>query len=144
MIRRKHAVAAALAACGLLLAAGGAVSDASKAGPSSPAAAIEEMEARGLGAAAPAEIERARALLAALEDARAQGSEHAGAWASLLEMQIGLLAQMEKASAALKEAQAAEKNSQEALEAMKGERAAYDYFVDQILASGLVSQWAVP
>jgi hypothetical protein len=144
MIRRKTAVAAALAACGLLLAAGGAVSDPPKGGPSSPAAAIEEMEARGLGAVASAEIERAKAILAACDDARAQGSEHAGAWASLLEMQIGLLAQMEKASAALKEAQSAEKKSQEALEAMKGERAAYDYFVDQILASGLVSQWAVP
>jgi hypothetical protein len=144
MIRERHAVTAALAACGLLLAGGGAVSDAPKAGPSSPGAAIEEMEARGLGAIASAEIERAKALLAALEDARAQGSEHADAWSSLLEMQIGLLAQMEKASAALKEAQSAEMKSQEALEAMKGERAAYDYFVDQILASGLVSQWAVP
>ena len=144
MIRERPAVAAALAACGLLLAGGGAVPDAPKAGPSSAGAAIDEMEARGLDAIAPAEIERARALLAALEDARAQGSEHAGAWASLLEMQVGLLAQIEKASAALKEAQSAEKKSQEALEAMKGERAAYDYFVDQILASGLVSQWAVP
>jgi hypothetical protein len=143
MTGRLRSAAALAAAAWFLLAAGTLVSDTG--GASAGAGKrLDELEQRGVGEIAPHELERARELMKTAAGEKAQGSPLAPRYAELAALQVDLLEAVETASAKQLEAKAAEKKQHEALLRMQVEKAAYEYFVDQILASGLVSQWAIP
>jgi len=117
--------------------------------PSSPEACafgekLDRLEKDGAAAAAPGELETARALLASCEEALAAGSPLAPRYAKILGLEVALLGAAIETARAQEEASDAEKDMLDARALMKVEQAAYEYFVDQILASGLVSQWAMP
>jgi hypothetical protein len=96
-----------------------------------PAKAIEDLEARGMGEAAPSEIETARELLE-------QGRD------GLLGMQIDLLEAMAEAHDLEKQAEQAELDALDAELEARIEQAAYEFLVEQILASGVASYWSMP
>lgn len=100
-------------------------------GPGDPAKAIRALEEQGMDEVAPGEMETARELLDKGED-------------RLLHLQLELLA---AAAAAHDEERRAEEMELAALDAerdVRAEQAAYEFLVEQILASGVASYWSSP
>ncbi|MBW2260523.1 MAG: hypothetical protein JRG91_01010 [Deltaproteobacteria bacterium] len=94
-----------------------------------PAAVLEELEARGMGEVAPSEMEVARELLEA-------GDER------LLGLQLDLLGAMDSAHEMEKAAAGREIEALEAENEARVEQAAYEFLVEQILATGVASYWS--
>jgi hypothetical protein len=107
-------------------------------------AKMEELGRDGVEKIAPQEVEAARSFFESCTAQKQQGGALAERYEELVRLQVGLMERMVKASGAQLEAQQAEKAAYEARMEMEVEKAAYEFFVDQMLASGLVSQWAVP
>jgi hypothetical protein len=135
--------AAVFTAVGLLC-AGVVVSDTNPPGSGKHESRLGELEEAGMEDIAPHEFNAARAFLKAFKKHEAEGSRHAVRYEKLLGLQLDLIEAIMKSSKIQLEAKEAEKTSYEAYMEMKKEKAAYEYLIDQILAGGLVSQWAVP
>lgn len=100
------------------------------AGPD-PARAIEELEERGLAEVAPSEMDLAREILES-------GDER------LLGLQVELLEAIAEAHEFEKRADHKELEAIEAELQVRVEQAAYEFLVEQILASGVASYWSMP
>lgn len=94
-----------------------------------PAASLEDLEARGMQEIAPSEMEAARDLIAS-------GDER------LIGLQLDLLGAMASAHETEKAAAAKEIEALEAEREARVEQAAYEFLVEQILATGVASHWS--
>jgi hypothetical protein len=94
-----------------------------------PAAILEELEARGMQQVAPTEMETARSMM--------QGGDE-----RLLELQLTLLGAMASAHEREKAAEAKEMEALEAEREARVEQAAYEFLIEQILATGVASYWS--
>jgi len=92
---------------------------------------IDDLADRGLDAVAPAEMEIARDLLAS-------GDAH------LVDLQVGLLDEIAEAHDLEDRALEAERMALQAENEADAEQAAYEFLVEQILASGVASFWGTP
>ena len=130
------------AAC--LLFALAAVSDSSSDIEKTCKEKMQQLKKAGIEDIAPSELETARGLFDAYRKEKAEAGGLKKRYEKLLGLQLNLLEETGRASAVQEEARQLEKEANEAFKAMKTEKAAYEYFIDQTLASGLVSQWATP
>ncbi|MFH1434712.1 MAG: hypothetical protein ABIJ56_03250 [Pseudomonadota bacterium] len=105
---------------------------------------VQQLKQAGIEDIAPGELETARGLFEAYGKEEREGGGLAKRYQKLLDLQLKFLEEAGRVSAAQEEVRQLEKEANEALKAMKTEKAAYEYFIDQTLASGLVSQWATP
>ena len=135
---------AVTAAAACLLFALAAVSDSSSHKEKTFEARIEQLQKEGIEDIAPGELETARGLFEAYGKEEREGGGLAKRYEKLLDLQLILLEEAGRVSAIQEEARQLEEQANEAFKAMKTEKAAYEYFIDQTLASGLVSQWATP
>lgn len=98
-------------------------------GEGEPAALLEDLEQRGMQEVAPSEMETARELIAS-GDERLSG------------LQLDLLEAMAAAHDREKEAAARETAALEAEREARVEQAAYEFLIEQILATGVASYWS--
>jgi len=94
-----------------------------------PAAVLEDLEARGMQEVAPSEMEAARTLI--------EGGD-----GRLIGLQLDLLGAMASAHEREKAAEAKEIEALEAEKEARVEQAAYEFLIEQILASGVASYWS--
>jgi hypothetical protein len=110
-------------------------------GSASPEAGVhgrlEELSSHGLDELVPAEMELARELVQ-----EAEGGDPDAA--RLADLQLGLLDAVLEAHETEIEAARKEKEALEAEADVRVERAAYEFLVEQILASGVADYWSGP
>ena len=107
-------------------------------------ARLDELEKDGIAQVAAQEIASARAWLEEARRKSEEGSALAVGYEKLVGLDVTLMREMLETVSRQGEAATVETRVGEARDARDAEKAAYEYLVDQILASGLVSQWAMP
>lgn len=140
----KHPPRAVAFASVIMLLASGVFSGTGSSGSRHYESGIKAYEDGGVADIAPHELDAARGFLEAMKVEKKKSTGFAEGYERALQLQLDLLEEIKNTSGLLLEAGKMEKASYKAYMEKEVEKAAYEYFVDQMLASGLVSQWAVP
>ena len=90
------------------------------------------------------EIKNAQKLINLIEQMESSGTKLTDEYIDLLKSQTELIKLIKKAGELEKKLSEKEKQAYELKLEVDEQKAAYEYFVDQILASGLTSLWAEP